>query len=338
MVFALVWLGCDRVPEGNDPPDNDPESGTDTFRNCVSGAVPQGLPTVDWNNLSNILITEGTPWHSAQDVVAVVDEPGIIAGKFSYGSVSKDLQGERIEVYLDDCDGGYRLLGEHISDSDGRISLDLSADEIPAAGEYGLYLRVMGDNTDARARMRVYPKNTQLIVFDIDATLTTSDSELVGQLIAEILRDESTPEARVDSNTITDLRHREQGYELVYLTGRPYLLDGLTRRWLEDLDYPTGTIHLTDEVSHSWPSNGAVGNYKADFLRQLTDAGLTIYAAYGNATSDIYAYEQAGIPKERTYILGEHGGESDTIALGDLYTDHLPEAQSQPDAQQPFRR
>jgi hypothetical protein len=123
------------------------------------------------------------------------------------------------------------------------------------------------------------------------------------------------------------------------LTGRPYLLTGITRQWLDDLGFPGGTVHVTDEVGQSWPSDSAVGQYKADFLLSaVIGQGFVLDMAYGNATSDIYAYEQAGIDKQKTYILGEHGGELLTVALGEDYLDHIEAVRDQPAAQQPFVR
>lgn len=347
LLLILALVGCesaDLVDESNDDTLNDPGDAADPdikpqqFQTCTSSAPPSDLPTVDWSRLTNEVITLGDPWHSSQDVIAVAGKDGFIAGKFSYGAISKDLEGERIEVWLDDCSGDYQLLGEQVSDSDGRIALPIESADLPAIGEYGLYLRVMGDNSDARARLRVYPAGTRFIVFDIDATLTTSDTELVGEVITEILADGRTPEARAGAKAIVELRHDTQNYEVVYLTGRPYLLDGLTRAWLSDLGFPAGTLHLTDDVAHSWPSEGQVGDFKAGFLGQLIDAGFEVHAAYGNATSDIYAYEQTGIAKERTFILGDHGGENDTVALGEGYVDHVTAIREQPVAEQPFVR
>ena len=347
LALSLALAGCTGVDIIDDPMDDlepgdrapgDPAVSKPQLQICTDGTIPQGLPTVGWSNFENRLITLGDPWHSSQDVVAVAGEATAIAGKFSYTAVSKDLQDERIEVYIDDCNGGYRLLGEQVSDDDGRIELVLDAADVPEVGEYGLYLRVMGDNSDARSRLRVYPAGARLIVFDIDATLTTSDSELVGEAISDILGGDVVSEARQDALAITELRHLQQGYELVYLTGRPYLLDGLTRDWLAELGFPSGTLHLTDDVANSWPSDGQVGEFKAGFLQQLLDAGFDIHAAYGNATSDIFAYEQAGIAKERTFILGDHGGEDNTVALGEGYTEHIEAIVNEPVADQPFVR
>ncbi|MCG8416938.1 MAG: hypothetical protein MJE77_03205 [Proteobacteria bacterium] len=344
-LLVIALFGCtgtetlDGLVDGIEPGgESEQNTETEQFRSCVDGEIPRDLPTVTWTRFSNRFITLGHPWHSAQDVVAAAGSATALAGKFSYGTFSKDLEGERIEVWIDDCAGGYRRLGERVTDSDGRIALPLDALALPEIGEYGLYFRVMGDNSDARAVLRVYPVGSQFIVFDIDATLTTSDTELVGQLIHEILGSDSQPEPREGAVAITELRHRDQKYELIYLTGRPYLLDGITRDWLVDLGFPGGTVHLTDEVADSWPSESAVGDYKADFLRQLIDAGFVLYAGYGNATSDIYAYEEAGIAKQRTYILGEHGGESQTVAVGETYTEHIAEVGGEAPANQPFRR
>lgn len=336
----------DKMPDDARRPSGDGQAGSGdgsatprTFRTCLDGAMPADLPTVDWSSSLNELITQGTPWHSAQDMLA---RPGVataLPAKFSYGSISKDLEQERIEVWIDDCAGGYTRLGERVTDSDGRIALDVSAAELPDVGAYGLYFRVMGDNSAARSVLRVYPPGTRFIVFDIDATLTTSDSALVGQVVSDILGGDYTPPVpRQDAAAITALRTGQHGYELIYLTGRPYLLDEISRAWLRDLGFPGGTVHLTDEVGDSWPSDAAVGDYKADFLRTVTDQGFILHAAYGNASSDIYAYEQAGIAKERTYILGTRGGESQTIALGEGYTEHIEAVRDEPPAAQPFLR
>jgi hypothetical protein len=324
----------DAAPQGDTPVGGLPE-----FRSCLDGTIPGDLPTVDWSRISNDLITLATPWHSAQDILTTPDAQALLAAKFSYGSISKDLEGERIEVWMDDCAGGYTRVGERVTDSDGRIAYPLAAGDIPEIGEYGIYFRVMGDNSASFATLRVYPRNTRFIVFDIDATLTTSDSALVGQVVSEILDNNVTPEARAGAMEATVLRHRDHAYELIYLTGRPYLLTSMTRQWLDDLGFPRGTVRLTDSVASAWPSEGEVGQYKTEFLRTaVLDQGFILHAAYGNATTDIYAYEQANIDKQRTYILGEHGGELLTVALGEDYLDHIEAVRNEPAAEQPFRR
>lgn len=56
--------------------------------------------------------------------------------------------------------------------------------------------------------------------------------------------------------------------------------------------------------------------YKGAWVKRLTnDLGWDIVAAYGNAESDIQAYEDAGIPKGITFIVGEFAGASGTVAI-----------------------
>ncbi|GAB4520442.1 MAG: hypothetical protein Tsb0020_39050 [Haliangiales bacterium] len=359
LLLGVAAAGCDS----NDPPGGvdagapgadagpavDADPGTPAvdagpalpqLRSCHDQTLPADLPVLDeWSNPLNDVVTLGDPWHSAQDVLVATDGDAQLAGKFSYGDVSKDLEGERVEVWIDDCGDGYRRLGEAVTDSDGRMAVSIAASDLPAIGSYQLQFRVMGDGTTASAALRVYPPGTRFIVFDIDATLTTSDSELVDQLIFDILDgDVPIPTARAEAHELVTLRFAEHGYELIYLTGRPYLLDAITRAWLDDLGFPAGTVHLTDDVAQSWPSDSAVGDYKAEFLIDVIAQGFAIDAAYGNASSDIYAYEQAAIAKQRTYILGENGGTLDTVALGEGYVAHRAEVSGEAPAAQPFVR
>jgi phosphatidate phosphatase PAH1 len=47
----------------------------------------------------------------------------------------------------------------------------------------------------------------------------------------------------------------------------------------------------------------------------VDDFGWDVVAAYGNATTDIGAYAAAGIPTNRTFIVGEFGGQGGTVAI-----------------------
>jgi len=344
----LVFTGCsgssDSSPDGSQNDGSPTDAGGDyqegRFRMCMSAQPPQGLDTVSWENILNGALSQTGADHSAQDVITVQGQPVDIVGKFAYGPTSKDLEGERIEVWMDDCSGSYRSLGEATTDSDGRIALELAAADQPPVGAYALWLRVMGDNTSTRSVLRVLPAGTKMMVFDIDGTLTTDDLELVEDIMIDlfnpILSGDYVPQARAGAADLTRLRRNTQGYILIYVTGRPYMLTGRSRQWLADLDFPPGSLHLCDDVADILPSNDAVGDYKAAYLNLLISQGFEISAGYGNASTDIYAYDQAGIPKERTFILGENGGLENTVDLGDDYLSHIPQAESEPAAGQPF--
>ena len=63
--------------------------------------------------------------------------------------------------------------------------------------------------------------------------------------------------------------------------------------------------------------------YKAEALMAQQAAGWRFDYAYGNATSDIGAYADAGIALDVTFIIGEHAGEGGTVDVeGDGWVEH----------------
>ena len=83
------------------------------------------------------------------------------------------------------------------------------------------------------------------------------------------------------------------------------------------------------------PSTAGVGGYKADYLADLQLAGLHLEVAYGNAATDVFAYAEAAIPNDATFVLGRHGGEAGTVDLGDAFVTHLATSDFPP-VVQPF--
>ncbi|MDF1563628.1 MAG: hypothetical protein P1V51_11330 [Deltaproteobacteria bacterium] len=311
------------------------------FKTCSSSDLPP-MATVDWEHpvLTGAVLLAGAPDHSAQDVIAIEDQSTTIPGKFAYGDISKDLEGEYVEVYLDDCSGQLRLIGETLTDSDGRIALSVPWNERPPVGAHRLHFRVKGDDSRTSSWLRVVPPGTKAMVADIDGTLTTSDLELFQDIFSEYFDQLGAgayvPEARAGAIDLTLRRRVEQGYLLILVTGRPYYLTDITREWLETTGVAPAHLHVTDSNAEAVPSDTGVGAFKADYLNGLKAMGLDLVAAYGNATTDIYGFEQAGIDKASTFILGKHGGESGTVALGEDYLQHLQDIAAEPPATQPF--
>ena len=67
----------------------------------------------------------------------------------------------------------------------------------------------------------------------------------------------------------------------------------------------------------------SAAEYKTERLMELQDMGLVFHYAYGNAESDITAYENAGIDKAATFIIGEEAGMAGTVAIeGEGWVDH----------------
>lgn len=261
---------------------------------------------------SSIVASLGSPGHSAQDVLSLPSGGASVEGKFAYGALSKDLEDEQIELYLDDCTGWQRL-GSALTNGDGRARFSLRAPL--GAGVYGLRLVVRGDATTTAARLFVSAPTTKLVVFDIDGTLTTDDDELFKDLLTDlfspILRGDYVPRAYPYSKELVAERSR-LGALPVFLTGRPYWLTQRTRDWLSGLGFGRGVLHTTDSNGEALPTTAGVGSYKLAFLRGLKGQGYALEAAYGNATTDIYAYSGAAIPTSSTWIIGKHAGEGGT--------------------------
>lgn len=257
----------------------------------------------------NSVLALGPAWHSAQDVVGTPGASVTVEGKFAYGSISKDLEDESAQLFLNDCTG-WRSVGTALTDSDGRARVRFTAPSSP--GFYALRMVVRGDATQTPGYLVVAPRGARLTVFDIDGTLTTSDLELVKDVITDvfepILRGTYVPTAHPYARELVEERERRGGVP-IFLTGRPYWLTKGSREWLSGMRIPVGALHTTDSNSEALTR---VAAYKTAFLTSLKAQGFVLEAAYGNATTDIEAYAAAGIPKTDTFIIGKHGGESGT--------------------------
>lgn len=88
----------------------------------------------------------------------------------------------------------------------------------------------------------------------------------------------------------------------------------------------------TDSVRDAFPGSN-VEEYKQAFLEHIRGLGLRIVAAYGNASSDVCAYERAGVPPRQTWIVGDNGGTgcdgADPTHALTSYVEHLAALQSE---------
>lgn len=342
--------------EVSDVNEVDGADGGDTT-SCIDSPRPFVGPSepTDWNRLSSrITAAIGDPNHRAQDVIVQVGRPQVLIAKFAYGFIDKDISCEDVEVWIqrevpcgewerlgvarttddpgsDDCDNFGDRYG--IEDDGGRVFFEIPEDKRLGVGRYPVRMVLRGDLEQARFDLIVVEPGTQAIITDVDGTLTTSDSELFTEVALSIFNETYIQEMYVDADKMLE-SWAEKGYLIVYMSGRPDLLRRMSERWIE-ARFPPGPIHLTDTNGQVLPTNAGVGTYKKEYIAYLRSQGLDIVAAYGNATTDIWAYEQAGIPKDVTFIIGDHAGEEGTQALGPNYTAHLPVARSFPAATRP---
>ncbi|MBT9554686.1 MAG: hypothetical protein IV100_01600 [Myxococcales bacterium] len=311
---------------------------TPTLLQCTESAfdAPAGVGFEHFT--SNLVVAAGAPGHSAHDVFALPGTTVTLVGKFAYGAISKDLEDEVVDLWVDRC-AGFEKLATDKTDTDGRTHFALDTNTLGGPGIYHLRQHVVGDGTFTEHTLRVLPAGTQLVVFDIDGTLTTSDEELFKDVIADFFEPlfggTYVPTEYPSAVALTQA-WAAKGYVLAYVTGRPYWLTGLTRGWLASLGFADAALRLTDSNGEALPTSSGVAAYKTAHLASLQALGYVLVTAYGNAVTDIEAYANVGIPLDRTFIIGDHAGEGATMPLSGGYGEHLSWVAAQQNADQPF--
>lgn len=332
IALLLAATGCDQSPgggsemdaatsvDGGPPSLADAGAGPDASApEPFAGACSPQRPSIalrPWQHpaASALTTAQGSANHRTRDQIISPGEPVSVRGRFTYGLFDSALSGEDVEVWLRRCPDWVKL-GVFTTDADGIILVTMPTD-LPK-GEYRLHFEVSGDGTSTEGVVAVWPSGTQAIVTDVDGTLTTSDWQAVQDVLGL-----GGAEMFPDANTVMNA-WAAKGYRLLYLTGRPQVVNRYTRAWVEGQGFPPGPLQLTDSADQIWPSDTGVGAFKADRLRSLVAKGIFLRAAYGNATTDIGAYGDAAIPKADSYIIGSNAGAGGTQAV-DSYTSHLP--------------
>eukprot|EP01096_Ripella_sp_DP13-Kostka_P003248 TRINITY_DN146_c0_g1_i1.p1 TRINITY_DN146_c0_g1~~TRINITY_DN146_c0_g1_i1.p1 ORF type:complete len:465 (+),score=222.37 TRINITY_DN146_c0_g1_i1:157-1395(+) len=237
---------------------------------------------------------------------------------------SIDIEDEDIEYYIYDVDlllvRDWKLSDSGKTDNDGEF--DAGINELPSAGNVYPTLQLLtAKNYFGRSAIWRFLPGTHAVVFDVDGTITTSDFQAL-----------CTSTQVCTANIWEDAQNAVQawydkGYQIVYLSGRPATMYTLTVQFLIDNNFPPGLLRCANDLDQAVND---VEDYKTEYLALLASAGLSIKYVYGNAVTDIAAYERAGIPKDNTFIIGPNGGNDDTVDLGESYSDHLDFISSAP--------
>ncbi len=244
---------------------------------------------------------ESAAAHAAEDPIVRLGDGAEVSAKFAYGRRGRDLEREHVSLFMaaDPC-GPWTLVGTARTDRDGRASVQVPATLLPSVGAYPLRWVVQGDLSGSEGTLYVVPPHAPTVVFDVDGTLTTDDGEVFEELLLG-----RTADVRQGGQDLVR-RYAAAGYVVVYITGRPYPLRDSTRAWLRGQGFPDAPLITTARFRHALPGRRFVQRYKVDALRALqTDSGLHLSFAYGNASTDVCAYAQAGVSPVATFIAGD---------------------------------
>jgi hypothetical protein len=242
------------------------------------------------------------------------------------GLEASPLAGEWVSLWGYDGDAWSELAREQTDENGGyRVS-----GIVPSPNPFQpIYSVLEADGSCAPHYGFLLPPGTQVVVTDIDGTLTIADEEL----FKEIEDGAYDPVENASASRMMNVWH-DKGYVIVYLTARPHAFRAETRAWLDRHDYPPGPVISANSLVFGESAR----QYKRTWCnRVMEDLRWDVVAAYGNETSDIDAYEDSGISKSITFIVGPHAGVADTVAILDNdFSAHISDfVQQQPDATEP---
>jgi hypothetical protein len=161
------------------------------------------------------------------------------------------------------------------------------------------------------------PAQRDVIVFDIDGTLTTDEGSNAVQ-----------PSAAAAVGAYV-----QKGYSVVYLTARwKSVQESSTRSWLSSNGFPDLPLYMSSSLLVSDESKVT---FKTSALRTIEEGAPEVVGAYGDSSSDFAAYANAGVPTGRVFALKRSSAstcQSGTYAacLTDGYTSHLAFIQALP--------
>ncbi|MEI5908874.1 HAD family acid phosphatase [Bacillus spongiae] len=296
------------------------ESSSDLYHNLVTDTFPAVEKEGFTNFFNEYFLSTHTPHHNGYDQIYNAEDSQIIEGKFQYGDIRKDLEEEWVSIYLwsfSEDTPSWEKIGRQKTDTDGRISFPMNEEKKLGKGLHLIRLHVEGDSTFTNMYIQVINRNERFVVFDIDGTLTTNDFESFKEYADEYFFEAYRADMYEAANRVVE-HYDSEGYNIIYLTARPYWLSSTSQKWLIDHDFPFGSLHT---YSGSFPAEDAA-TYKAEYLSKVINAGGIIDFAYGNALTDIEAYKRIGLSQNQVFIIGENAGVNGTTTV-DNYVDHV---------------
>jgi hypothetical protein len=308
---------------------------------CVQALPDPGPPLGFRSQLTSLFVKLGAV-HRGRDVVITQGQDPTLIAKFAYGiGIDKDVKGEQVDIYMQrGCKDGWQMLGsvqtspepkadeikqvDGVDDKGGFVMVKLSSLGLKdlAEGRHRFVFFLRANNEHTEAFVEVLPKSHAMVLSDIDGTLTAFEEAAATEVLFK-----SHPESHVGAaDVLRSFYHR--GYTLFYLTARPAFLMERTRLWLNARGFPPGIIHTTNLVQ------GAVGEaaaqFKADELALLKKStGIIPTYAFGNKASDVKAFADGGIPRDKSWFYKIKDDTTGSQALED-YRALIPEAQAAP--------
>jgi hypothetical protein len=226
---------------------------------------------------------------TGHDAVTTPGREVALAAKFErdlFGYFAPDIRNEDVRFWVAGVD-----VGTARTDGDGVAYLRYTPTR---EGTFGIVAKLTGrkwEKTPATSTLYVLSPAKPTIVSDIDGTLSD-------------MADWQVPffghRADAFPNSPEVLRRLAKDYNIIYLTARDDALTPMSRAFLAKHGFPPGAL-----VSNDWGLRTAAerdqikssnhGEFKRLILEGLKARGVYLVAGLGNADTDGFAYEAAGI-------------------------------------------
>ena len=281
------------------------------------------------------------PHYNGYDMIFNDNESQFIMGNFEYGDFRKNRQNEEVSIYIwsyTDETPHWKYIGDTTTcdndqskyDADdfcateskgGMINYNIPMEQKLPIGLHLIKLYMKKDGISTNMYIRVKPNNEQLkmVVFDMDGTLTTDDSQVTLTYVTSLWDGSRDMEMYPGAPEIANYYY-QRGYEIIYVTARPYWLTEMSYVWLVEKGFPLGLMHAYEGAIPD--GNFDAETYKKGYLESLTNKGVKFSYTYGNALTDISAYKYIGTDCNRIFIIGENAGKDCSTPVED-YPLHL---------------
>lgn len=91
---------------------------------------------------------------------------------------------------------------------------------------------------------------------------------------------------------------------------------------MRDLGFPMDAARTRVVLAEETNTGDATVAYKRGAVEAAMADGWDFQYAFGNASTDIQGYAEAGIDVDRTYIIGRNTGDGSTVPVaGEAWTD-----------------
>lgn len=301
--------GLGGAGAGSENANGTPQSlkGTWLCEAAPTTCVPPATTEIDvgsgFENGASDLVAISEARHFAIDRLLVEGEDQILAARFVYGVASLGISGETVDAYVSaNCSGAWDFVasgktmapGDTGSTSEVEHQASLALVYVPdgaalPVGRHAVHFVVRGDGTSATGIVEIVPKGTQILVTDMDGTLT--DSETAAFSGGDPGLQEGAKE--------TLIQFVESGYPVVYLTARPFWYTQQTRDYVADKALPAGIVHV---MQSALPGLGQSAiDFKLGYLTALKARGLQTKIAIGNTATDAESFHDAEVASAWMY-------------------------------------